>query len=193
MSKGRFTSKELLSQLRTCPQLAYDFSKEQVLEEVKRFLEYVGYEMAEPNVLNELAVKPDFYARRKEESGITHHIAGIVKRDMNEAAFGFTPLDTMKDQLGEKIDYVIALPPVNERYLIDFMCEDNYKWLKKIQKEHYMIWLCNPDEKSVWAAFGAPRDKLINEYFKFRGGIEMLFNMPYRQESKDIQREVLGE
>lgn len=192
MSKGKFTSKEFLSQLRTCPQLAYEFSNKQVLEEVKRFLEYVGYDMAEPNALNELAVKPDFYARRKE-SGTTHHIAGIVKRDMNEAAFGFAPLDTMKDMLGEKVDYVIALPPVNERYLIDFMCEDNYKWFKKIQKERYMIWLCNPDEKSVWAAFGAPQDKLINEYFKFRGGIEMLFNMPYRQESKDIQREVLGE
>lgn len=194
MGKGKFTSKEFLSQFRTCPQLAYDFSTEQVLGEVKRFLEYVGYEIVgEPTASNELVVKPDFYAIRKE-SNTTHRIAGIVRRDMREAASGIAPLDKIKNDLGEKVDYVLALPPINERYLIDFMCEEDYRWFKKIEKERYMIWLCNPDENSVWSAFGAPRDRLINEYFKFKGGgLEMLFNMPFRRESKEIQREVLGE
>jgi len=193
VSKGKFTSKEFLSRLRTCPQLAYDFSTEQVLGEVKRFLEFVGYRIEDPSAYVELVVKPDFCATRKE-SNTTHRIAGLVRHDMKEAGGGVTSLDKVKTGLGEEVDYVVALPPVNERYLIDFMCEDNYKFLRKIEEERYMIWLCNPDEKSIWSAFGAPRDKLINEYFKFKGGgLEMLFNMPFRRESKEIQREVLGE
>ncbi|PIP08321.1 MAG: hypothetical protein CO012_02295 [Syntrophobacterales bacterium CG_4_8_14_3_um_filter_49_14] len=192
MSKGKFTSKEFLSQLRTCPPLAYDFSIGEVLGEVKRFLEYVGYEVAEPPPARTHTVTPDFYARRKG-SETTYEIAGIVRHDMEAAVLGIAPLDTIKDSLGEEVDYAIALPPVNERYLIDFMCEENYRWFKKIEKERYMIWLCNPAEKSVWSILGAPRDKLFREYFKFRGGLGMLFNMPYRRESKEIQKEVLEE
>ena len=193
MSKGKFTTKDFLSQLRTCPQLAYDFNREEVLGEVKRFLQFVGYEEAEPVTSDALEVRPDYFFERKEGEA-THRIAGIVRRDMNDVGEGFDLLNRMKDQLGEGPDYVIALAPVNERYLIDFMVDDNYKMFKRMEKEKYMVWLCNPDEKTVWCAFGAPRDHRFHEYFKFKGGgIQMLFNMPHRRENKEIQKEMLGE
>ena len=194
MGKEKFTSKEFLSQLRVCPQLAYDFSNEEVLRETKRFLQYVGYELTEPTTPN-MEVKPDFYGKRKA-SDTTYEIAGIVRRDMTEAGEGILTLDKIRKDLGDNPDYVVVTPPVNERYLIDFMCEQDYKWLKKIQFERYMIWLCNPEERSVWASFGAPKDTLFNEYLKFKGGglgIQMLFSMPYRHESKEIQKELMEE
>ena len=189
MSKGKFTSKELISQLRMCPQLAYEFSNEEVLKEIKHFLMFVGYELDEPNKSNELAVKPDFYAKRKE-SDITYEIAGMVRHDINEIIDGMTPLDTMKNQLGKKIDYVIATPPISERYLIDFMYEDNFKWYQKLLNENYLLWVCNPDERSVWCPFGAPRDKQIHDFFKFREYTNMLFVLPYRKEALQTRRGV---
>jgi hypothetical protein len=192
MSEKKFSTKEFLSQLRRCPEVAYEFSNEEVLGEVKRFLQYVGYKLAEANIPGKL----DFYAKR-QEGGTAYEIAGIVRHTMREIAEGgMAHLETIKKQLGENVDYVIAVPPVSERYLIDFMCEDNYKWLNKMQQEKYMVWLCNPQERSVWSAFGAPRDEMFKDYFKFKfgvGGIGMLLNAPYRREAKEIQRELLKE
>jgi len=194
MSKGKFTTKDFLAQLRMCPQLAYEFTNEEVFEAAKKFLEYVGYQLAGQDKLANVKEKLAFRAKRKDsKTKVVHEIIGVVRHDMTEVDDGIASLDILKGMFGNHIDYSIMVPPINERYLIDYMCKDDYKSLKKIQKEHYMIWLCNPEEKSVWSAFGAPRDQLFNEYFKHIGGIEMLFNMPFRGEAQAIQREVLDE
>lgn len=191
MSEGKFTSKEFLSQLRMCPQLAYEFTNEEVLEEIKNFLIYVGYELTEPNISNKLDIKPDFCATR-EGPDTTFKIAGVVRHDMNEVMDGMHFLDTIKAQLGEKIEYVIAVPPVSERYLIDFICRDDYLWYKKLLNEKYILWLCNPSERTVWCPFGAPRDKNIHEFFKFKEYINMMFHMPYRKEAVQTRKGTWG-
>jgi len=186
--KKKFSSKDFLSQFETCPQLAYDFSKDEILVETKRFLEFIGYKIVDPPGMDQLELKPNFYGIREVQDK-KFKIAGLLIKDMTEATETIAPLDTLKSQLGEDVDFVMAVPPVNERYLIDFMCEDNYRLYKKIQQERYMLWLINPDELSVWCAFGAPRDKFIQEYFKFQGGIDRLMQMPYRREAKQIRKD----
>jgi hypothetical protein len=85
---------------------------------------------------------------------------------------------------------------VQERHLIDYMVADDYKLYNDLQEEGFMLWLCNPSESSVWSAQGGPRDKRFNEYFKFKlsgGLIGMLTTMPYRSETKYVQREIMEE
>lgn len=112
---------------------------------------------------------------------------------------GITHIKKFKKEIEEKkekIDYVIVIPPVQERHLIDYMVADNYKLQRNLEEENIMLWLCNPEEKSVWSVQGAPSDKRFNEYFKFKftgGLIGMLSTMPYRGETKEIQKELLEE
>jgi len=47
MCEKKFSSKDLLGQLRPAPDLAYEFSNEEVLEGVKFFIRYVGYTLEE--------------------------------------------------------------------------------------------------------------------------------------------------
>ncbi|MDY6967425.1 MAG: hypothetical protein SVR08_02040 [Spirochaetota bacterium] len=188
MSKDKFTTKRFLSQFKQCPQLAYDFTDEQILGEVNRFLTFIGYEMSEPPNASKLKEKPAFYGKRVTEKG-TFVVTGTLIRDMNEGDEGVQRLDKLKEELGDDIDYIMAVSPCNERYLIDYMCKDNYASYKYIMEKKYMLWLCNADEKSVWCCFGAPQDKIIQEYFKFEGGIDKLFHMPYRKEAKQLRKD----
>ena len=190
MTEKKFTSKDLLRQLRPAPELAYEFSNEEVLEAAKYFLQYVGYTLEEKD--KEWRNKPDFCARRSER-GAVYEILGVVRHSMKEVADGVAQLKKIKRELGEKgmADYVIALPPVQEHYLIDHMMADDYKLYKKLRENAFIVWICNPQEKSVWCCQGAPKDKRFSEYFKvsFGGDLMVMFaNMPYRGDKKESRR-----
>ena len=187
MTKERFSSKKFLEQLRTCPQLAYEFSKEKVGIEIKRFFLFAGYELTEPHSLEGLTVKPDFFASR-EESGSTFKLAGVVRHDLDELVESMEEFNTLKKELGEEIEYIIALPPVSERYMNDFVSDNNYYWYKKLYEYKYMLWLCNPDEMTVWCPLGAPKDKLLHEYFKFKNSTNGLFHLPYTVQARQEKR-----
>ena len=189
MTKEKFSSKKFLAQLQTCPPLAYDFSKEKVGAEIKRFFLFVGYKLIEAHSLGYLTVKPDFFASR-EESGSSYKLAGVVRHDLSELVEGLEELNTLKKELGEEIEYFIALPPVSERHMNDFISDNNYYWYKKLYEYKYMLWLCNPDEMSVWCPFGAPSDKLLLEYFKFKDSTNVLFHLPYRSQALQEKRGV---
>ena len=194
MAKEKFSSKKFINQLKTCPPLAYEFSKEEVKAEIIRFFLFVGYELTDPNSLEHLTMKPDFFATRSE-SGSNFKITGVVRHDLDELVENLEEVKTLKEELGENIEYLIALPPVSERHMNDFVSDNNYYWYKKLYDVKYMLWLCNPDEKSVWCPLGAPKDKLLLEYFKFKNSTNGLFHLPYsaqaRQEKKGFWKHEL--
>jgi hypothetical protein len=194
MTEKKFTSRDLLRQLRPTPDLAYEFSNEEVLEAAKYFLQYVGYTLEEKEQWKDELV---FFAKKKE-GGITYEILGLVRHSMKEVADGIAQLRKMKKELGEegKIDYVIALPPVQERHLIDYMAADDYKLYKDLRQNAFAVWICNPQEKSVWCPQGVLKDKRFNEYFKviLAGDlIGMLVNMPYRGDKGETRRHLIEE
>jgi hypothetical protein len=190
MTEKKFSSKDLLRQLRPAPDLAYEFSNEEVLECAKYFLQYVGYTLEEKK--EQWRSKPDFRAKRRE-GGITYEILGLVRHDMKEVVDGVAHLKKIREEVGEKdkIDYVIALPPVQEHYLIEHMMADDYKLYKDLRENAFVVWICNPEEKSVWCCQGAPKDKRFNEYFKvtFGGDLMGMFaTMPYRGDKKESRK-----
>jgi len=143
------------------------FTVKEVLTEVQALLQSIDYQLEEPEIPKEFMGKPDFYGKRRE--GVTtHEIAGFVKKDAKEITRGVAQLWTIKRQLGEYMDYVIALPPQNEGDLVDVMRADNNKLLKKIRRDKFQIWLCNPQEKSICCVFGTPQDSLFTQHLKFR-------------------------
>jgi len=194
MTEKKFTSRDLLRQLRPTPDLAYEFSNEEVLEAAKYFLQYVGYTLEEKEQWKN---KPDFCARRGE-GGVTYEILGLVRHSMKEVADGIAHLKKIKEELGEKetMDYIIALPPVQERHLIDYMTADDYKLYKDLRENAFAVWICNPQEKSVWCPQGAPKDKRFNEYFKVTFGRDLmgiLATMPYRGDKKESRKHLIEE
>lgn len=191
MVEKKFTSRDLLRQLRPARELAYEFSNEQVLQGVKDFLRYVGYTLEEQTrAEGELT----FSARRKE-GDITYKVVGLVRHNMKEVADGIACLWKLRKQSGdETADYVIALPPVQERYLIDYMRADDYKLYKELRQSGFLVWICNPQERSVWCCQGSPRDRRFNEYFKVLLGGDlmcMLATMPYRGDKERDQRQII--
>ena len=192
MSEKKFTSKDLLRQLRPTPDLAYEFSNEEVLETAKYFLRYVGYTLEGREHWDN---EPVFYAKRREGE-TNYEILGLVRHSMKEVADGVAQLLKIKRELGEKTEYVIALPPVQERHLIDYMRADDQKLYRDLRENAFSIWICNPHEKSVWCPQGVLRDKRFTEYFKVKFGgdfLGMLANMPYRGgRAKDRKQFVEG-
>jgi hypothetical protein len=195
MTEKKFTSKDLLRQLRPTPDLAYEFTNEEVLEGAKFFLQYVGYSLGPGN--EQWKNKPDFFATRVE-GGVTYKILGVVRHSMKEVVNGIAQLKKIKEELEEQgtIDYVIVIPPVQERHLIDYMMADDYKLYKDLRDNAFIVWICNPQEKSAWCCQGAPKDKRFNEYFKVKtsgGFMNTIANMPYRIESRELRKDLMKE
>jgi hypothetical protein len=191
MSEKKFSSKDLLGQLKPTPDLAYEFSNEEVLEGVKFFIRYVGYNLEEPKEPREGG--PDFCATRTE-AGITYRVVGVLRRNMKEVADGIAHLEKVKAELGEEVEYAVVVPPVQERHLIDYMMADNYKLYRDLQQNGFMLWLCNPQERSMFCSQGASRDRRFNEYFRMKpagGFLDRLASLPYRGEAKQFRKELM--
>ncbi len=167
MSEKKFTSKDLIGQLKQVPDLAYDFSNEEVLEGIKFFIKYIGYTLDEQK--EHLTGGPDFSATRKGP-GTTNRIIGVLRRNMKEVADGVAQLKKIRDVLGDQdqTEYAIVTPPVAERHLIDYLRADNNKLARDLQDNGFMLWLCNPKEKTVFCPQGASRDKRVNEFFRIK-------------------------
>lgn len=160
----KFTSKDMLARMRMVPPLAYEFNAHQVTDGVRRFLKYVGYRV-EPGPPG-LTPSPDFYARRQEGEA-TYVIAGVVTTQLEKVTESLNRLGRVKETLGEEADYVLALPPVSEFHLINFLGDEGGKQYAEIKRNRVMLWLCNPDEESVWCLIGQARDRRFYDYFKF--------------------------
>jgi len=193
MSEKKFSSKELIGQLRPTPDLAYEFSNEEVLEGVKFFIKYVGYTLEEQK--EQHSGGPDFSATGKAPK-VTYRIIGVLRRNMKEVADGIAQLQKIKNEIKteDKTEYAIVLPPVQERHLIDYMKADGNKLYRDLQQNGFMLWLCNPKEKSIFCCQGASRDKRVNEYFRIKpagGFLGRLAAMPYLTEGRKFQEELM--
>ncbi|MDY7018552.1 MAG: hypothetical protein SU899_00520 [Chloroflexota bacterium] len=162
MSEKAFTSKDMLQRLSQVPELAYEFSSEEVLGASTKFLQYVGYQLQPPSPMG--SVQPDFHVKRHVES-TTYEIVGLVGHSLNEMTDLFAKLIAMKSILGEKADYVIVLPPISERRLLDFLFDNKGKWYLDLKQEQFMLWLCNPKQETMWCIMGSPNDTLFSDYF----------------------------
>lgn len=193
MSEKKFSSKELMGQLRQTPDLAYDFDNEEILEGVKFFINYVGYTFEERKEHD--AGDSDFSAFRKEGE-VYRRIIGVLRRNMKEVAEGITYLLKIKEKLitEDLVEYTIVVPPVQERHLIDYMKADNNKLYKDLQLNGVMLWLCNPKEKSIMCAQGASRDKRVNEFFRMKPAgsfLGRLAAMPYASKGVQAQEKLM--
>ncbi len=143
------------------------YSKDKILTEVQRLLQSIEYQLEEPHIPKEFMGKPDFYGKRRDGEA-SHEVCGVIKHEIKEIPRAVTQLWTMKRQLGEDISYIIVLPPLNEGDLVNLMRADKNKILKKIRREQFQIWQCNPEEKSICSMFGVARDNVLTQRLKFK-------------------------
>lgn len=141
------------------------FTTQEVLKGTEKWLRYVGYELQPPSSAG--LRQPDFHAKRQGEKA-TYEVVGVVCESIDEAPEGIAKLKSIKSGLGEEVDYVLVLPPVNEYLLLEFLTGDKGRWYFEIKQEQFMLWLHNPDDETAWCFVGAPRDRLFENYFVMR-------------------------
>ncbi|MFC2028066.1 hypothetical protein ACFLU3_05215 [Chloroflexota bacterium] len=162
--KKKLTSAEMLSRMHTVPQLAYEFSEQEILDGVMQFLQYAGYQIKSPSLIG--SENPDFYASR-QVGDTMYTFVGIVGIDLESVMANIDRLKRMKSSLGDDAEYVLALPPISEFHLINFLSKAGGKHYSEFDREHITLWLCYPNEETVWCFIGTARDQRLYEYFKF--------------------------
>lgn len=98
-------------------------------------------------------------------------IAVYVLPDIKRLSKEISRVKTVKFQLGKGVDYVVAFSAVEEKELKDFVCANEDKEYKKIKKEGFNIWLCDPEKKTIVSYFNAPRDEVLRENIENRRDI----------------------
>ncbi len=137
------------------------FSAEQVNGALKEFLAYAGYRIEEPKPLG--FMKPDLAANRADGDK-RHKMIFVVRDGINQAVEGLRELAAAKCFAKDTVDYVLALPPVSEHYMIEFLIEKE-DWYFPIKDHLFQIWLVNPDKGKVDCLIGWPRDDDFKHYF----------------------------
>ncbi|MFC1823807.1 hypothetical protein ACFL9T_13945 [Thermodesulfobacteriota bacterium] len=137
------------------------FSAEEVTGALKNFLDYAGYSLAPQKPIG--FMKPDLIANRKTEKA-SYEIIFVVRNGVNEAVEGFRELAAAKCFRKDAPDYVLALPPVSEHFLIEFLIEQE-EWFFPIKDHLLQIWLVNPEKEKVDCLIGWPRDNDFQHYF----------------------------
>ena len=137
------------------------FQRHEVIKTLRGFLEYAGY-----NLLPEKPIgfmKPDILAKHKDEKK-KDEIIFVAREKVSEAVEGFRELAAAKCFRQNSIDYVLALPPVSEHYLIEFLIEKE-DWFFPIKDNLFQIWLVNPEKDKVDCLIGWPRNDDLRHYF----------------------------
>jgi hypothetical protein len=137
------------------------FSTEEVSRTLKNFLEYAGYSLAPQKPIG--FMRPDLIALRTVEKK-RYEIIFIVRKGINEAVEGFRQLAAAKCFRKDTPDYVLALPPVSEHFLIELLIEQE-EWFFPIKDHLLQLWLVNPEKEKVDCLLGWPRDDVFKHYF----------------------------
>ena len=162
MSEKPFSSEEMIRRFQQVPELAYEFSAEEILEAAIQFLQYVGYQLQPPSPVG--SIQMDFHAKRQAGSN-AYKVVGMVGHSLSEMADLFAKLVGIKRILGEEVDYVLVFPPISELRLLEFLFDDKGKWYLDLKQEKFMLWLSNPKQETVWCIMGSPYDNLFSDYF----------------------------
>ena len=137
------------------------FTREQVSRSLETFLDYAGYQLVSPAPVG--FMKPDLTAVRGAGKN-RYEMIFVVREGLSQAVEGFRELAAAKCFRGNAIDYVLALPPVSEHYLIEFLIEQE-DWFFPIKDHLLQLWLVNPEREKVDCLMGWPRDNDFKHYF----------------------------
>jgi hypothetical protein len=137
------------------------FSCGDVLRTLEKFLRYAGYEIVPAVPIG--FMMPDVAARRTEGPN-PYEMIFVVREGLNHAVEGFRELAAAKCFRKDALDYVLALPPVSEHHLIEFLIEKE-DWFFSIKDHQMQLWLVNPERDKVDCLLGWPRDDQFKHYF----------------------------
>ena len=137
------------------------FTREEVEAALVKFLDYAGYRLCPPAPIG--FMKPDLVAAPAGGKP-RPEIVFAVREGINQAVEGFRDLAAAKCFRGDGADYVLALPPVSEHFMIEFLIEQE-EWFFPIKDQLFQIWLVNPDKNKVDCLMGWPRDDDFKHYF----------------------------
>ncbi len=137
------------------------FPRDRVQKTLEDFLKYAGYQLESPKPIG--FMKPDVSASRTDGSK-RYDMIFVVLEEINQAVKGLRELAAAKCFRKDNIDYVLALPPVSEHYLIEFLVEKE-DWFFPIKDHLFQIWLVNPEREKVDCLIGWPRDNEFEHYF----------------------------
>lgn len=137
------------------------FGREVVKETLRAFLTYAGYELGTEAPIG--FMKPDLVAR-KTVGEKRYELIFVVREGINQAVEGLRDLAAAKCFRKDAPDYVLALPPVSEHHLIEFLIEKE-DWFFPIKDHLLQLWLVNPERQTVDCLLGWPRDEEFKHYF----------------------------
>ncbi|MBI2858372.1 MAG: hypothetical protein HYX90_04770 [Chloroflexi bacterium] len=160
------TSQEGGPRVTAGPFRAYAATVEDVRKGTETFLRSVGYEFLKPQYLG--FVQPDFHVRRKEGQA-AYEIVLVLEPAIEQAVEGCIKLAAMKASLGDKLEYGVVLPPINEYLLLEWLQEDRGRNFYELKKQDFMLWMYNPSEEAMWSWVGGPRDKAFASHFVLPG------------------------
>ncbi len=137
------------------------YTREQVEKALRDFLVYAGYEITPAEPIG--FMKPDLVASRTEGNK-RYELIFVIREGINQALEGLRELAAAKCFRKNTIDYVLALPPVSEHYLIEFLIEKE-DWYFPIKDHLLQLWLVNPERENVDCLLGWPLDDDFKHYF----------------------------
>ncbi|MFO7962291.1 MAG: hypothetical protein R6U50_00070 [Desulfobacterales bacterium] len=137
------------------------YNRHQIINTLRWFLDYAGYKLVPEKPIG--FMKPDIRAVRKNNK-IKDEIIFVVREGVNDAVEGFRELAAAKCFRQNTIDYVLALPPVSEHYLIEFLI-DKEEWFFPVKDHLFQLWLVNPEKEKVDCLIGWPRNEEFKHYF----------------------------
>lgn len=137
------------------------FSTKEVKNSLENFLEYAGYKLDSPRPIG--FMKPDLVAG-KSADGKRFEMIFMVRERLDDAVEAFRALAAAKCFKKDTVDYVLALPPVSEHYLIEFLIEKE-EWFFPLKDHLFQIWLVNPEKETVDCLFNWPRDNEFEHFF----------------------------
>lgn len=137
------------------------FKRREIIGTLRGFLEYADYILLPEKPVG--FMKPDIVARHRDLKK-KDEIIFVVRETVSEAVEGFRELAAAKCFRGNAIDYVLALPPVSEHYIIEFLIEKE-DWFFPIKDNLFQIWLVNPEKDKVDCLIGWPRNEDMKHYF----------------------------
>ncbi|MBI2857457.1 MAG: hypothetical protein HYX90_00145 [Chloroflexi bacterium] len=140
----------------------WSFPIAEILEWVRSFLRDAGYQILPSQSLG--FVTPDIFARRSE-GGKTYQIVCIGAQHTDSAVAALTRLAAVRSNLGDRADYVLAMPPISEFLMLQFLREAEGRWYFAMKDAKIMMWLANPDQEFTWCVVGEPQDKVFRGMF----------------------------
>lgn len=125
--------------------------------ETEAFLQRAGYRTTQEKRL--LFARASLYGEKERSLFVCQ-----VETGLDRAVEGLKNLCTAKCLLSDKADYALALPPMKEHHLIEFLTEGD-AWFQDLRSQFIMIWVVNHQNHTLDNIIGSPRDRELEKSF----------------------------